>query len=110
MPGFFPICPGGLARQAGAMETDTMDPQTSSSAPSRRPLQRPFQGRMLTGTAAGVADYLGIDPTITRIGLVVLTLAGGAGIPLYLAGLLLIPDEGSDESILTSLIHSVQSR
>ena len=87
-----------------------MDAQTSSATTNRRPLFRPFQGRRLTGTAAGVADYLGIDPTLARIGFVVLTLVGGAGIPLYLAGLLLIPDEGSDESILTSLIHSVQSR
>jgi phage shock protein PspC (stress-responsive transcriptional regulator) len=91
------------------METDTMDPQTSS-ATSHRPFCRPFEGRMLTGVAAGVADYLGIDPTLTRIGFVVLTLIGGAGIPLYLAGLLLIPDEGSDQSILSSLIQSVQSR
>jgi phage shock protein PspC (stress-responsive transcriptional regulator) len=88
------------------METDTVNqPQTH-----QRQLRRPFEGRMLTGTAAGVADYLGIDPMIARIGFVVLTLVGGAGIPLYLAGLLLIPDEGSDESIAASLVHSVQSQ
>jgi phage shock protein PspC (stress-responsive transcriptional regulator) len=86
-----------------------MDPQTSSPT-NHHPFYRPFEGRMLTGVAAGVADYLGIDPTLARIGFVVLTLVGGAGIPLYLAGLLLIPDEGSDQSILSSLIQSVQSR
>jgi hypothetical protein len=41
---------------------------------------------------------------------VVLTVVGGAGIPLYLAGLLLIPDEGSDQSIAGSIIESLQSR
>jgi len=88
------------------METDTVNqPQTH-----QRQLRRPFEGRMLTGTAAGVADYLGIDPMIARIGFVVLAFVGGAGIPLYLAGLLLIPDEGSDESIAASLLHSLQSR
>ena len=40
----------------------------------------------------------------------ILTVAGGAGIPLYLAGLLLIPDEGSDVSIASSIIESLQSR
>jgi phage shock protein PspC (stress-responsive transcriptional regulator) len=89
------------------METDTVNPTQAQT--DRRPLYRPFQGRMLTGTAAGIADYFGIDPMIARIGFVVLTLVGGAGIPLYLAGLLLMPDEGSDESIASSLIHSVQS-
>jgi phage shock protein PspC (stress-responsive transcriptional regulator) len=93
------------------METDTADTVNQSHAQTdRRPLYRPFQGRMLTGTAAGIADYFGIDPMIARIGFVVLTLIGGAGIPLYLAGLLLMPDEGSDESIASSLIHSLQSR
>ena len=42
--------------------------------------------------------YFGVDATIVRIAFVVLTVVGGAGIPLYLAGLLLIPDEGSDQS------------
>jgi phage shock protein PspC (stress-responsive transcriptional regulator) len=65
---------------------------------------------MLTGVAAGLADYLGIDVMLVRIAFVVLTVVGGAGIPLYLAGLLLIPDEGSDESIASSLLHSIQSR
>jgi phage shock protein PspC (stress-responsive transcriptional regulator) len=73
-------------------------------------LRRPLQDRMLAGVAAGLAHYFGVDVTIVRIAFVVLTIIGGAGIPLYLAGLLLIPDEGSDQSIAASLIESLQSR
>ena len=40
----------------------------------------------------------------------VLTVFSGAGIPLYLAGLLLIPEEGSEQSIAGSLIESLRSR
>jgi len=47
---------------------------------------------------------------IVRLAFVVLTIFGGAGIPLYLAGLLLIPEEGSDQSIAGSLIESLRSR
>jgi phage shock protein PspC (stress-responsive transcriptional regulator) len=65
---------------------------------------------MLAGVASGVARYLGLDVTIVRIAFVVLTVVGGAGIPLYLAGLLLIPEQGSDQSIAGSLIESLQSR
>ena len=36
--------------------------------------------------------------------------ARGAGIPLYLAGLLLIPEDGSNQSIASSLIESLRSR
>ena len=78
--------------------------------PERGALRRPFQGRMLAGVAAGLAHYFGVDVTIVRIAFVVLTVAGGAGIPLYLAGLLLIPEEGSDQSMASSLIDSYQSR
>lgn len=73
-------------------------------------LRRPLHNRMLAGVAGGVADYFGIDATIVRIGFVVLTFLGGTGIPLYLAGLLLIPEEGADQSLASSLIQSIQSR
>ena len=76
----------------------------------RGALRRPFSGRMLAGVAAGLAHYFGVDVTLVRIAFVVLTVVGGAGIPLYLAGLLLIPEEGSDQSIASSLIDSLQSR
>ena len=65
---------------------------------------------MLGGVAGGLARYFGVDPMIVRIAFVVLTVFGGAGIPLYLAGLLLIPEEGSDQSIASSLIESLQRR
>jgi phage shock protein PspC (stress-responsive transcriptional regulator) len=64
---------------------------------------------MLTGVAAGVARSLGIDPVIVRVAFVVLALAGGAGVPLYLAGWLLIPDEESGESLAAQFIQSVSA-
>ena len=60
---------------------------------------------MLTGTAAGIASHLGMDPTIIRVLFVVLAVMGGAGIPLYLAAWLLIPEEGAERSIAADLIE-----
>jgi phage shock protein PspC (stress-responsive transcriptional regulator) len=60
--------------------------------------------------AAGAADYFGIDITIVRIILVVLALFGGAGVPLYLAAWLLVPDEGSDVSVAEELLDQFRSR
>ena len=82
----------------------------ASAAVRSQPLQRPFHGRMLAGVAAGVADYLGVDVTIVRIVLAVLTIMGGAGVPLYLAGWLLIPEEGSEHSIASTFLRNMQSR
>ena len=104
------------------MNTNTVNPEgpTTESDPRPEPpfgwgperpaLRRPYQDRMLAGVAAGLARYFGVEEMIVRIAFVVLTVVGGAGIPLYLAGLLLIPDEGSDVSIAGSLIESLQSR
>jgi phage shock protein C len=90
------------------MDTTTMNQSesTTQSAPARPPLRRSVGDRMLTGTASGIARYLGVDPTLVRIGFVVLTFMGGAGVPLYLAALLLIPEDGADESIASSIISS----
>lgn len=60
---------------------------------------------MLAGVAAGVADWLDLDVNLVRIGFVALALAGGLGLPLYLAGWLFLPEEGSDESMAEDLLH-----
>jgi phage shock protein C len=91
------------------METDTITTEAQPT-PEHRLLRRPVNHRMLAGVAAGVADYFGVETTLVRIGFVVLTCLGGGGIALYLAGLLLIPEEGSDQSLAGSLIESIQSR
>src|ERR1700727_2819686 len=104
--------------QAWAMNTNTVNPEditteserTTPPAPERALLRRSYTDRMLGGVAGGLANYFAVDPMIVRIAFVVLTVVGGAGIPLYLAGLLLIPDEGSDQSIASALIESLQSR
>src|ERR1700689_3869299 len=104
--------------QCRAMNTNTVNPEDTTTesernihpAPEHGLLRRSYQDRMLGGVAGGLARYFGVDTMIVRIAFVVLTLVGGAGIPLYLAGLLLIPEEGSDVSIASSLIDSLQSR
>lgn len=99
----------GPASQAGAMNTSTVNPEPVIDDADRAALRRPNAGRVVAGVAEGLARYLGVDTTLVRIAFVVLTVAGGAGIPLYLAGLLLIPGEGRGQSIAGSLIESVRS-
>jgi phage shock protein PspC (stress-responsive transcriptional regulator) len=54
---------------------------------------------MIAGVASGIAEYLNVDVTVVRIVIAVLSVCGGAGIALYLAGWLLMPNEGSEQSI-----------
>jgi phage shock protein PspC (stress-responsive transcriptional regulator) len=89
------------------------------SATSRAALRRPVRGRMVAGVAAGIARHFNVDVTIVRVIFAVLTIAGFtglpflgavplylAGIPLYLACWVLIPEEGSDASIAAGLLGS----
>lgn len=86
----------------------TMNENTPHTAPGGsgpRRLSRTREGRMITGVCSGAGAYFGVDPTIVRIVLAVLTvLTSGAGILLYLAGTLIIPEEGKETSIAQDLI------
>ena len=61
-------------------------------------LRRSRADRKLAGVAGGLGRYAGVDPLILRILFVVLTIFGGSGILLYVAGWLLIADDGEEES------------
>ena len=65
---------------------------------------------MLAGVAAGIASYAHIDALLVRIAFVALAFLGGAGVPLYLASWLLIPDEASTTSIAADLARGLQAR
>jgi phage shock protein PspC (stress-responsive transcriptional regulator) len=56
--------------------------------------------RKLAGVAGGLARHLDIDPIILRVALVVLVFFGGAGLLLYAAGWVLLPEEGTDRAPL----------
>ena len=60
--------------------------------PSVRPqLRRSGTEKMLGGVCGGLAEYSGIDPVLWRVGFVGLTVAGGAGIVIYLLLWVLMP-------------------
>lgn len=69
-----------------------------AAAPVAAPLGRPSEGRIISGSALGVANKLGISPTLVR-GAWVLLVFTGIGIPLYALAWLLIPGEGEVRSI-----------
>ena len=95
------------------MNSDTERPQ----------LRRPAKGRMVAGVCVAIGRHFNIDVTIVRVTFAVLTVVGFTGlaylgslplylggIPLYLACWLLIPEEGSDESIAATFIKNRQHR
>ena len=78
--------------------------------PEIRRLQRSRSDRMLAGVSGGLARYFEIHPAVFRVGFVVLTLLGGAGILIYAAAALVIPDEGKEDSIATAALRNRRDR
>jgi len=42
------------------------------------------EDRLIAGVCSGIAEALGVDPIIVRTAFIILTIAGGFGVPLYL--------------------------
>jgi signal transduction histidine kinase/phage shock protein PspC (stress-responsive transcriptional regulator) len=56
---------------------------------------RDTENRVLGGVCSGLARALGVDPLIVRVAMVAAVFAGGFGLVLYAAGMLLLPpDDG----------------
>jgi phage shock protein PspC (stress-responsive transcriptional regulator) len=68
-------------------------------------LVRSSDGRMIAGVCKGIADHFGIDPMLVRIGFVVITFFGGAGVVAYGAAWLLVPEDGERTSIGERALH-----
>jgi phage shock protein C len=72
-------------------------------------LYRIQDGRLVAGVCAGLAAYFGIDPTLVRVGFVVLTAFGGLGALLYLGAWVVIPEETDGTSIAENFINKRRS-
>lgn len=57
-------------------------------------LYRSTRNKMICGVCGGIAEYFNIDPTLVRLGVVLLSLTSwGTGILAYFICLVIIPDE-----------------
>ena len=75
-----------------------------------RRLQRSRPDRMVAGVSGGLARYFDIHPAVFRVGFVVLTLLGGAGILIYAVAALVMPDEGKTDSVATAALRDRRDR
>lgn len=64
-----------------------------------RLLRRSRRDRMIAGVCGGLGRYLDVDPVLLRIAFVVLAIAGGSGILIYILGAILIPGEKPGEEL-----------
>jgi phage shock protein C len=71
--------------------TSTPFPGAPADPAARPPLQRSRTDMLLGGVSGGLAEHTGVDALLWRVAFVGLTVAGGAGIPIYLLLWVLMP-------------------
>lgn len=54
-------------------------------------LYKSNDNRMIDGVCAGIAEYFHIDPTLVRLGWIVLCALGGSGVLAYIIAAVVIP-------------------
>jgi phage shock protein PspC (stress-responsive transcriptional regulator) len=86
--------PQGGNDPAGEPPRTAEQPTTAQATAEPRRLYRSRSDRVISGVCGGLARYLNVDPVIIRVVAVALIFAGGAGLLLYAAAFLLVPNEG----------------
>lgn len=56
-------------------------------------LYRSKSNRMISGVCGGLGEYIGVDPTLIRLAYVLLSIAYGTGLLLYILFSVIIPEE-----------------
>jgi phage shock protein C len=69
-------------------------------------LYRSRTDSMLGGVCGGLGQYLGIDPILIRLFLVLLTIGGGSGVLIYLVLWIVIPLEGEGAGAITTTLST----
>jgi phage shock protein PspC (stress-responsive transcriptional regulator) len=72
----------------------------------RKMLVRTRDGRIVAGVCSGLSEYFGLDATLIRVIVALLTVfTGGFGALAYLAAWIVIPEEGEKTSIAEDLVN-----
>ena len=83
-----------------ASETAAPPPPPPPPGDARPRLTRSSDDKVVAGLCGGLGRHFGVDPVVFRIAFVVLTLAGGSGLLMYLLGWAVVPDDRTGATFL----------
>jgi phage shock protein C len=72
---------------------DELQPQQPRPVEPPRKLYRSRTDRKVAGVAGGLAEYLNVDPTLIRVLFIAFAVAGGAGLVMYVAMWIMVPED-----------------
>ena len=59
-------------------------------------LYRSKKDKKICGVCGGIGEYFNIDPTLVRLGAVVLACFGGAGVIAYIVAAFIVPEKENE--------------
>jgi phage shock protein PspC (stress-responsive transcriptional regulator) len=86
---------GGAGSRGGAGAAGEARASGPGGPPRR--LYRIHEGAMISGVCNGIAAYMNLDPTLVRIGFVLLTIFWGTGLLVYVVMAFVVPEARSPE-------------
>ena len=93
---------GAMSDSPTPIDDADFAPPTEDDAPAapRRPgLHRSRSQRMIAGVAGGLGERFDVDATVVRLIFVGLAIVGGAGVVLYVAMWILLPDAETPDAV-----------
>jgi len=75
---------------------------------SSKQLTRSKNNRIVAGVAGGIAEYTGLDLSLTRLITAVVVLFTGIGLVLYILAWILLPEEGSSSTGLDQIMGAIK--
>ena len=70
-------------------------------------LQEQYQQKV-AGVCGGIGEYLGIDPTIVRLGFVALSLLAGGGLAVYIIAAIIMPEREARHTAAENTVNTLE--
>jgi phage shock protein PspC (stress-responsive transcriptional regulator) len=77
----------------------------TTPTPLIKRLERSSTEKIVAGVSGGLGRYFDLSPAVFRLGFIVLTLLGGAGLLIYIAAALVMPKEGEESSVAEDVLR-----
>ena len=64
--------------------------------------------KKVAGVCGGIGEYLGIDPTIVRLGFVALSLLAGGGLAVYIIAAIIMPEREARHTAAKNTVNTLE--
>ena len=106
MGGRDPIATGSHVPHNVGMTDST---QTPNGSQTRTRLERPQDGRVVAGVAAGLAQYTQVSTGLVRLAFIIATVFGGFGLLAYVVAWLIMPAKGEARPVVENWLEDLNT-